>query len=614
MYKKTTFFILILLVSLLSFPLFLGAQTTFQLEGVPSSTPENAIFYLTGSFNEWEAANSHFIFEKHLDGKFYTKPLQFEDATIMFLVTRGGWETAEVESDGVPVLTRKISFSKQRDTIKLKVNGWADIEGQTIKPKNIKIRVTEIPKSTPPDAPIYIAGNFNGWVPGDKRYKLIKAEDGTYAIDVPVYWPRLAYKFTRGNWYTVEGKAYGRPRNDRFQLLTDASFETPLEEVITYWEDQSSGLFNPYTLILILAGIQGLFLIFIINSYENNNRKANLVLSILIFLIAFTLLSRVSLYDRDIYNRFPRLSLIQDLVYFLYAPIFFIYIKQLLKIPTKAKEVSQWWYFVPFVAQLFVYLIFFFEPLHLFISRAVSRFYPSEIYIIIGGIALLFNIWFWFKIKHLIKNYLKNIEDTHSYDQDINYLNTIMVLKGWCLVLWAIIFVVGGYGYITTNSLSNLTLVLVDGIWILFSLTVFLLGYYAIKQPAIFKIHEVKEEILKTTIDDNELLQLKKKLTHIMEVDKVFLDPSLSLPELAQKLHTNVHLLSRTINDGFDKNFRDFVNHYRVMSFIEKVNKEGYKNHTFLGIALDVGFNSKSSFNRSFKKITGKTPREHFTE
>ena len=97
-----------------------------------------------------------------------------------------------------------------------------------------------------------------------------------------------------------------------------------------------------------------------------------------------------------------------------------------------------------------------------------------------------------------------------------------------------------------------------------------------------------------------------------MEVDKAFLDPALSLPDLAQKLQTNVHLLSRTINDGFDKNFRDFVNQYRVNTFIEKVNKEGYKNHTFLGIALDVGFNSKSSFNRSFKKITGKTPREYF--
>lgn len=590
----------------------MNAQTTFVIDKIPDSTPENAIFYLTGSFNEWEPKNRSYKFEKKPDGKFYTKPLVFEDPTIMFLVLRGSWQTVEVESNGGPVLTRKVSFSNAKDTVNLNIEGWADIEGKTIASKNITIKVTEIPKSTPPDAPIYITGNFNGWVPGDKRYKLTKTEFGTYEVSVPVYWPRLAYKFTRGNWYTVEGKTYGRPRNDRFQLLNDELLTQPIVDKITHWEDQSSGLFNPYTLILILAGIQGIFLIFIINSYENNNRKANRVLSALIFLIAIILLTRVSLYDRDIYNSFPRLSLFQDLVYFLYAPIFYIYIKKLLKIPSKTKKLSHWWYFLPFAVQLIVYLLFFFEPIHLFIDRAISRFYPSEIYMTIGGIALLFNIWFWFKIKNLIKNYLSTIEETYSYDQDINYLNTIMFLKGLCLGLWAIIFIIGGYSYFTTNTLSNLTLLLVDSIWILFSLTVFLLGYFAIKQPAIFKIHETKEEVLKVNVNDNDLLHLKEKLIQIMEVEKAYLDPSLSLPELAQKLNSNVHLLSRTINEGFDKNFRDFVNHYRVMSFIEKVNREGYKNHTFLGIALDVGFNSKSSFNRSFKKITGKTPREYF--
>ncbi|MBO0592202.1 helix-turn-helix domain-containing protein [Cellulophaga sp. E16_2] len=612
MFKSISFFTLFLIVTFFNCSLFLNAQTTFVLDDVAPSGIDEPTYYLSGSFNEWEPGNTRYKFEKKQDGKYYTKPLVFEDATIMFLVTRGSWETVEVEGDGLPVLTRKISFAQPIDSLHLKISGWADIEGRAISAKKITVKVTEIPKSTPPDAPIYIAGNFNGWVPGDKRYKLLKADDGSYHIDVPLYYPRLAYKFTRGNWYTVEGKAYGRPRNDRFKLISNETLNEPLIEQISYWEDQSSGLFNPYTLILILAGIQGIFLIFIINSYDNNNRIANRVLSVLLLLLAIILLTRVSLYDRDIYNSYPRLSLFQDLVYFLYAPIFFIYIKKLLKIPSNPKAPNHWWYFVPFMVQVIVYLLFFFEPLHQFIDRAVSRFYPSEIYITIGGIALLFNIWFWFKIRQVIKNYLKNIENTYSYDQDINYLNTIMLLKGGCLLLWVLIFIVGGYGYIMTNSLSTLTLFLVDSIWILFSLTVFLLGYYAIKQPAIFKIHEVKEEIPKANTNDNGFLQLKEKLIQCMEIEKVFLDPALSLPELAQKLQTNVHLLSRTINDGFDKNFRDYVNEYRVTTFIEKVNKEGYRNHTFLGIALDVGFNSKSSFNRSFKKITGKTPREYF--
>lgn len=281
--------------------------------------------------------------------------------------------------------------------------------------------------------------------------------------------------------------------------------------------------------------------------------------------------------------------------------------------PSKLHKIGFWLYFLPFVAQVGVYLIFFFEPLHLFIGRAVSRFYPSKMYITIGGLALLFNIWFWFKIKQIIKNYLKNVENTYSQGQDINYLNTVMLLKALCLGLWAVVYLVGSYGFFVSDSVSILTLKLVDGLWVLFSFTVYLLGYYAIKQPAIFKIHEPRiEETQKAIQDPKDFLQLKQALISVMESEKAYRNPSLNLPELAQKMNSNVHVLSRAINEGFDKNFRDFVNYYRVMDFIDRAKKESYRNQTFLGIALDVGFNSKSSFNRSFKKITGKSPREYF--
>jgi AraC-like DNA-binding protein len=72
------------------------------------------------------------------------------------------------------------------------------------------------------------------------------------------------------------------------------------------------------------------------------------------------------------------------------------------------------------------------------------------------------------------------------------------------------------------------------------------------------------------------------------------------------------HVLSRVINDGFGKNFFDFINTYRIEEFKRRADDPHYKNFTLLGIAYEVGFNSKSAFNRSFKKITGQTPREHF--
>ncbi|MCB0644047.1 MAG: AraC family transcriptional regulator, partial [Phaeodactylibacter sp.] len=62
--------------------------------------------------------------------------------------------------------------------------------------------------------------------------------------------------------------------------------------------------------------------------------------------------------------------------------------------------------------------------------------------------------------------------------------------------------------------------------------------------------------------------------------------------------------------EGLGMNFNDFVNSYRVAAFKERVQQDAYRHHTLLAIALMVGFNSKTAFNRSFKKLTGQTPRQ----
>lgn len=602
---------MLLIVMAFSMPV-LKAQTTFVIENVPESTPEGDAFFLSGGFNGWNASDVNYRFTKGSNGKYYLSPKMFNNPMISFLVTRGSWETVEAEKEGIPTLTRKLSRKNSKDTVSLDIKGWADKEGMLNTARKITIKLIKIPESTPPDVPIYTTGNFNGWVPGDKRYKLIKSDDGTYAVDVPTYWPSLEYKFTRGNWHTVEGKAYGRPRSDRIVVVDSSSYSQPVVSSVSYWEDQSSGLFNPYTLILILTAIQGIILILIISSYENNNKRANRTLGLLIFLISFALLTRVAIYDRDVYGAYPRLSLLPDIVYFLYAPLFLIYIRRLLN-ASKNSYSQVWSFFVPFVLQVVFYIVYFSEPIHLFIDRGLNTLYSSTIYIAIGGLALLFNLWYWFKIRSIIKAYLKNVEETYSGDQNVIYLKNILFLKAICLALWLVTYLVGGIGLAIGYNLSAVTSVLVDTTWVVFSFTVYLLGYFAIKQPAIFKIHdEVAHEVPKPTLNEEEIVHLKKELTTVMESEKVYLNPSLNLPELAHRINSNVHMLSRTINEGFDKNFRDFVNYYRVMDFIDRAKQEGYKNHTFLGIALDVGFNSKSSFNRSFKKITGKSPRDYF--
>lgn len=107
-----------------------------------------------------------------------------------------------------------------------------------------------------------------------------------------------------------------------------------------------------------------------------------------------------------------------------------------------------------------------------------------------------------------------------------------------------------------------------------------------------------------------ELEVWKEKLLKAMAGDDGFINPALSLPDLARQLKTNTSVLSKVINQGFGMNFNDFVNEQRVRVVIEKLKAGEQKKHTLLAIAFDCGFNSKATFNRAFKKVTGQSPKD----
>lgn len=104
---------------------------------------------------------------------------------------------------------------------------------------------------------------------------------------------------------------------------------------------------------------------------------------------------------------------------------------------------------------------------------------------------------------------------------------------------------------------------------------------------------------------------LKEKgrwLRKAMENGRFYQEPDLSLGTLAEKLNIHPHELSRIINGTFGKNFNDFVNEYRILEVTQKMQDPGFDRLTVLGIAFDSGFNAKSTFNRTFREITGKSP------
>ena len=92
------------------------------------------------------------------------------------------------------------------------------------------------------------------------------------------------------------------------------------------------------------------------------------------------------------------------------------------------------------------------------------------------------------------------------------------------------------------------------------------------------------------------------------------MNPELKSHELASMLEVTPHYLSKVINQEFNVNFYNFINQYRVEEFKKKVLDNENKNLTLNAIAKNVGFNSKSSFNRVFKSIACITPTEYLKQ
>ncbi|MEZ4773586.1 MAG: helix-turn-helix domain-containing protein [Bacteroidia bacterium] len=104
---------------------------------------------------------------------------------------------------------------------------------------------------------------------------------------------------------------------------------------------------------------------------------------------------------------------------------------------------------------------------------------------------------------------------------------------------------------------------------------------------------------------------LVEKIKTEMAEGEYYLNPDLTLEAFARQLKLPSRLISAQINQGFGIPFIDFVNQYRVEKVKRHIQDKDLQHMTLLGIALESGFNSKSTFNRVFKKFTGKSPSEY---
>lgn len=129
--------------------------------------------------------------------------------------------------------------------------------------------------------------------------------------------------------------------------------------------------------------------------------------------------------------------------------------------------------------------------------------------------------------------------------------------------------------------------------------------------PGVAEAHNESEALRPVEAPGSELAAWKGQVLDLMAAEKSYLAADLSLPDLARQLGMPVTLLSQVINEGTGKNFNDFINAYRVAEFLRQAREPANAHLSLLGIALNSGFNSKSTFNRAFKKVTGASPKEY---
>lgn len=584
------------------------AQLTIVVDKLPEHIPDQDTLYLAGTINDWSPGNARFRFARQSNGQ-YTISLAETPKKMNFKVTRGSWPTVEGDINGKKTADRTyVSESGIADTIHIQILSWED---QALR-YHWNIVVKEIPSNTPFDASIFISGSFNDWKDNDENFKLTPLQNGTYVINLPKSTDSLWFKFNRGSWSSVEVRYNGRTLYNRHSVWDKGATVKTVTCTIEGWEDLTNGTNLLYSFILLASAFQAIILILAVVGIKERSREISWLLIGLLALTCMVLFARTATYNRTLFNWAPKVLLLSDIVYFLYPPLFFALLKKLSGVSTKTSYLK-WFFLIPVIIQLALYLPLIILPRDQFINTIIDQKYlwlfnTTEL------IALAYNVSCWIFCTVLLNKAYFKPGKLYGWQPSLAYVTTMLAHSGICLLMWVFAHVIYITGNIFNFDARVLHEVSIDVLWVTFALSTSMHAVLVMRYPNLFRIvkEDPEKQKVQASVKDN-IEALKNSLSQLMKKEKPFLNSKLTLQDLADRMHTNIHTLSRIINEGYQKNFFDFINEYRIEEFKKLVANDQYKNYTFLAIAMEVGFSSKTTFNRSFKKTTGKTPREFFS-
>ncbi len=357
--------------------------------------------------------------------------------------------------------------------------------------------------------------------------------------------------------------------------------------------------------ILTYSGIGlGLILAILLVTIKRSNKSSNSILMLLLFLASFMLAAKVfSNYNETENIRWVAFS---DITIFLFGPLAFLYVKRITDKTFRSYKLP-FLHFIPALA----YLLFSIVMLRLsneqyFALNERGGFRIVFFYIEILG--LLFNFNYWILNRNQIQKYLQTEKKELSFTQPIGrflivMLYTILTL----LTLWLISSISSSF------FRTNIPLFNYGTVWVAIPIVIYIIGGYALFQPHIFKIplEIISKEQPKQRLEEREIEGLKHKLNGLIIKEKIHLNPTLTLTQLSSLLDTSPNDLSWLLNNVFKSSFYDYINQLRVEEFLKKINNKEHKKQTLLALSMDVGFNSKSTFNKAFKNIVKDTPSNY---
>lgn len=364
-----------------------------------------------------------------------------------------------------------------------------------------------------------------------------------------------------------------------------------------------------WTSLFAISIAQGLFLISLIFIRGSKNQLASAFICTMLVIMIITNLGYFVI-RTSLMQYVPQLFGIPFGMMLLFGPLFYFYAQSVIDPAFRWKKVY-WIHFIPYLLQLFINLpllmadkTFWLSFIHTFLAGEGQIRLTEKVVFAIQDLQLLTYLVFAVRWIQSAKKNMGNAQYIISVSARITWLTELT----WCFSLFLFI-VCSAYVLVLINGKYNpvtnyLYTLITSGI-------IYFIAYKLVLNPELISPDFARKyrAYMQFIGEDGE--RYLQKLKSLMNETKIFTNPDLKLSLLADQLGLPSHQVSKLINEKFGKSFNDYVNEYRVAEFIRRMNEGENKSYTIYGIALEVGFNSKSSFNTAFKKITGKTPSDY---